>query len=452
MKQVLIAGAGISGLALAWALEQRGVAVRVLEAEALPGGKLRTASAEGFLCEWGPQSFSFRDPAAEALVRALCLEDRLVVGGRDSLRRCVVVAGRLEDVPASPLSLARSPLLPWHAKARALLDLALPRGPSARGDDESVAAYARRRLGAAAAERLFFPLASGGLYAGDPELVSLPSAFPAFARLERERRSLLCGLFAAASSGPLIATFRGGMGELPAALASALGGALHLRVKLRAVRERGGRLVASAEESGRAVEAEADALALALPAHAAAPALAELDRGLAGTLEVIPYAPVALCYLGYRREALPPLRRYGFWVPPSERSPLLGGVFTSSVFPNHAPPGSSLVALRLGGACGEPLLQRSDEELTSLARAELERLVGAAAPPVFSRVHRHPRALPQYALGHRERLQTVEAAERRHPGLFLAGNAYRGLGIAECIRDGEALADRICRSLRSAPA
>lgn len=448
MKQVLIAGAGISGLALAWSLRRRGIEARVLEAGGAAGGKLHSQHIDGFLCERGPQSFSFREPAAQALVRALGLEGRLVVASGDSLRRCALVGGRLEDVPAAPLAFARSALLPWRAKLRALLDLGLPRGPAARGGEESVASFARRRLGAAAAERVFLPLASGGIYAEDPELVSLPSAFPAFARLERERRSLLRGLFAAAE-GPRIATFQSGMGELPGALARALGGDLHLRSELLAVRERRGRLLAAGSEGGRAFELEADALALAVPAHTAGPALAGLDSCLAQTLTAIPYAPIAVCYLGYRREALPPLRRYGFLVPPGERSPLLGGVFTSSVFPGHARPGCALVALRLGGARGAHLLEREDDELSSLAHAELQTAVGAAAPPVFSRVFRHRHGLPVYALGHRQRLLSAEAAERRHPGLFLAGNAYRGLGVADCIRDGESLADRISAFLRS---
>jgi oxygen-dependent protoporphyrinogen oxidase len=451
MKRVAIAGAGISGLALAWALRARGLFAQVFEAEPVVGGKIRSERSGGYLCEWGPQSFSFQDPAARALVRALGLEPRLELASDSALRRAVLVEGRLEVVPSTPLALARSSLLPWWAKARALADLALPRGPAARGDDESVASFARRRLGTIAAERVFFPLASG-LYAGDPELISLPSAFPAFARLERERRSLLSAALCASGGSPRaarIATFRDGMGELPGALARALGEGLHLGATLRAVRERGGRWVASIEEDGRAAEVEADALAVAIPAHAAAPVLGGLDRGLEGTTSAIPYVPVVLCYLGYRRQALPPPDRYGFLVPPRERSRLLGGVFTSSIFPDHAPPGTTLVAARLGGARHPELAALEDGELAALAHAELSPLLGASDGPIFTKVLRHARALPLYTLGHRERLRSLEAAERRHPGLFLAGNAYRGLGIADCIREAEPLAGRIATFLKA---
>jgi len=195
-------------------------------------------------------------------------------------------------------------------------------------------------------------------------------------------------------------------------------------------------------------ELECDAVALTMPAHEVGAVVGGVEPAVAAIVGRIPYAPVVMVHLGYRSADVPRLpHAYGFYAPSSEPSRLLGAVFTSEIFPSHAPAGTALVACRMGGAREPGLLAQSDRELGDLAHQELTRLIGASAPPIFRRVVRHPRALPQYTLGHTERVDAIEAAVRRHSGLFLSGNAYRGLGILDCLRNSESLATRIAEHL-----
>lgn len=450
MKRVVIAGAGISGLALAWALRRQGVSVRIFESEARPGGKLRSDRIDGYLVEAGPQSFGFRDPAAWALVEQLDLEEELVHASSAARRRGVVADGRFQQVPTSPLAFARSGTVPPAAKARVLLDLALPRGPAGRGEDESVAEFGRRHFGERGAERFLFPLISG-LYTGDPEVLSLRSAFPRLADLERDHRSLLLGALSdiqEAALGPKLATFRDGMGTLPTALARELGADLWLGTPVVGLRpHQSGWRVTVQERSGR-TEVDADAVALTVPSHAAGALLEGVDAGLAAVVGRISYAPLAIAYLGYRRADVPQLpQAYGFYTPSSETCALLGAVFSSELFPGNAPREHRLIACRMGGSRDPDLLARTDDDLAHRAHLELVRLLGARREPVFRRVVRHPRALPQYTLGHQEKVAAIDAAVARHPGLFLSGNAYRGLGILECVRQAPPLGRRIAEHL-----
>lgn len=441
MHRIVIAGAGISGLALAWELLKRGVAPLVLEGRSRPGGLIHSERSHGFLVENGPQSFPSADPIARELLAELDLGSQVVLASPAARRRCVLADGQVREVPLTPAALMRSSTLTAASKARLFLDLALPRGRAGRGEDESVARFGHRRFGARGAERLFFPLMSG-LYTSDPEAISLPAAFPRYARLERDRRTVLRGTMQAVRSTGL-ATFREGMGTLPAALATKIGEHLKLDVRVESVRRAGARWRVNVNARGVRTEMETEAIVLALPSYAAASALETADGTLAASVAQIRYSSLAVVYAGYRCEARPrAINAYGFYVPSSEPSRLLGAVFTSSLFPGHAPRDHTLVACRMGGARDPALLARPDGEMSALAHAELCRVLGARDPPVFERVVRHPHALPQYALGHTQRIDVIEAAARRLPGLFLTGNAYRGLGLLDCLRQARTLAPR----------
>ncbi|MGC4115527.1 MAG: protoporphyrinogen oxidase [Myxococcales bacterium] len=441
MKTVVVAGAGISGLALAWALRGYGLDVRVFEADARPGGKLKSDRIAGFLVENGPQSFGFRDPTAASLVADLGLEDRRIRATGVARNRAVVADGRVQSVPLSPLSFARSPLLPMAAKVRLLCDLALPRGPLSHGTDESVAEFARRRFGARGAQRIFFPMVSG-LYTGDPELLSLDSAFPRLAGLEKTHRSLIVGALAslrASSFTTQLASFREGMGTLTGELARRLGKDLVLNAAVTSLRPSGSGWDVHVRRAGKREVVHADAVALTAPAHALGEVLEGLDEGLAAHVSRIPYAPIAVAYLGYRQADLPQLpKAYGFYTPSTEPSGLLGAVFTSSLFPTHAPLGHHLLACRLGGSRDPQVLTRPDEEIFVRAHHELlpldgdqaraRLLAGRPPPPGPAAVHARPRGAPE---GHRRRalspLGPVPVGERLprlgHPRLPARGPA-----------------------------
>jgi len=457
MKRIIVVGAGISGLSLAFELERLGAAVLVLESERRSGGKIETDRRDGYICERGPASILDRQNSIAPLARSLGIEARILPAFAAGERRLVVADGRLHDTPLDALAFFRSRLLPLPAKLRMLVDLLLLRGPSARGQEESVTAFAGRRLGRLAGERLLEPLVSG-LYAGDPDLVSLPAAFPLMAALERKHRSLVMGMRAdlkqqrakrqAGGDAARLSSFVTGLDELTTALASRLGEHLRLGARVAQVERvtSGYRLVV--DRDGLSSTLDADAVVLAIPAHQACQVVRLLDADLSGVLAGIPYVPVALVHLGYFASALPdPPAAYGFFVPASERLKILGAIFPSAIFSGRAPDRFSLVSVRTGGARHPEMTTLPDDELTALAHADLRGLLGLTAPPAFVHVVRHERALPQYTLGHMQRVAALEAAERRYPGLYFHGGAYHNAGVPELVSRSGKLASRLLEEL-----
>jgi oxygen-dependent protoporphyrinogen oxidase len=454
MKPVVVVGAGISGLALAFELRRLGLPVLVLEGDRRAGGKIESDHRDGYLCERGPASYLDRSGSIAAVAKALGIEGRVLLAGDAAERRLVAANGRLHDTPATAASFVASSLLPWTAKLRAGLDLVLPRGPSAHGQDESVAAFARRRLGRVAGERLLQPLVSG-LYAGDPEQVSLPAAFPLVAAMERDQRSFMLAMrkeFAAAKrkAAPRLASFRDGLDELPAALAAHLGQDLHLGTRvLRVGKDESGFRV-TVDDNGQTQMLQAEALVMAIPAHVGTSVLSSLDGAIAGLLAQIPYVPVTLVHLGYPEAALPrPLDAYGFFVPPSEPLRVLGGIFPSQFLAQRAPAGFHLFSVRTGGARHPEAYTMPEADLVALAHGELRGLMGLETAPSFVHIVRHERALPQYTLGHMDRVAGLEEGARRHPGLFFHGNAYHNAGVPELVSRSLKLAVRVASFVQS---
>jgi protoporphyrinogen/coproporphyrinogen III oxidase len=452
MKRIVIAGAGISGLSLAYELQRQGASVLVLESAGRAGGKIETDRRDGYICERGPASYLDRGRNIAALARELGIATRVLPASAAAERRLVVAEGRLHDTPLDAPTLLRSRLLSWPAKLRLLADLLLPRGPAANGAEESVTEFARRRLGGQAGERLLQPLVSG-LYAGDAHHVSLPSAFPLMATLERDHRSLLMGLRAdrkraQGRDAPKLSSFVSGLDELTTALARSLGDRLRLGVRLAQVEpaDQGFRLLV--EEKGQASTVDADALVLAIPAHQATQVIRPLAQDLSAVLAQIPYVPVILVHLGYALSALSaPPEAYGFFVPASERLKILGAIFASAILAGRAPERFSLFSLRLGGARHPEMLDLPDQELVAIAHADLRGLLGLGAAPMFSHVVRHQHALPQYTLGHMQRVAALEAGERRLPGLYFHGNAYHNAGVPELVGRSGKLARRMMAEL-----
>ncbi|HEY7956633.1 MAG TPA: protoporphyrinogen oxidase [Polyangia bacterium] len=445
-------GAGISGLALGYELLQRGVEPLVLEREARAGGKLESRREGGFLLESGAAGFLDRAPAIARLIGEIGLEPRLVDARPEASRRAVAVDGALHEVPRGPGALVVSSLLSTGGKLRLLGDLLLPRGGDE--EDEPVAAFARRRLGREAAERIFFPLVSG-LYAGDPERISLASAFPFIAGLERRHRSLILGAARERSRARglgRLRTFKDGMEELPRALAARLGARLRVGAAVRRLSPRaGGGWTIAFEDRGDQVEVSAPSVALALPAHAAAPLVAPFSPRSAEAASQIGYVPVALVYLGYRAGQLArPPALYGFLTARHEATQLLGAVISSTVFPGRAPDGEVLISARLGGARHPAALALDDARLAALAHRELAALLSIRGAPIASHLVRHSRALPQYTLGHAARVAQLDAAEREWPGLYFTGSAYRGIGVPDCLAEAARCAEEI--ALREEPA
>ncbi|HEX9821254.1 MAG TPA: protoporphyrinogen oxidase [Methylomirabilota bacterium] len=461
MKLVVIGG-GIAGLAAAHrAVElarERSLRLdlALLEARDRLGGTIASERVDGFLVEAGPDSFLSEKPWALALCRRLGIEDRLVRTD-DRFRKVFVWhRGRLHPLPDGFQLLAPTALLPFATsslfslpgKLRMALDLVLPRGGG--GDDESLGAFVRRRLGAEALERVAQPLVAG-IYTADPDDLSLTATMPRFVELERTERSIILGLRRALRRAPqpgtsgarwsLFVTFAGGMEELIGTLAARLPpGAAVLKQRASGLERVGARWrVATYEGAGF----EADRVIVATEAHAAARLARYLDPALATLLEEIPYASAATVSLGYRRADVPhPLDGFGFVVPRREGRALLAGTFSSVKYPGRAPDGHVLIRGFLGGMLNAEVLAEDDAALVGRARVELHEALGITAEPVLTRLHRWPASMPQYHVGHLARVETIERAVAALPGLALAGAAYRGVGIADCVRAGEAAAER----------
>ncbi|MGH7149786.1 MAG: protoporphyrinogen oxidase [Planctomycetota bacterium] len=454
---VAIVGGGITGLAAAQRLAERGASFLLLEAEERLGGKIRTERVEGFVLEGGPDCFLSIKPAGLALCRALGIEDRLQGTDPAFARAFVKRKGRLHElpegmsglVPSRILPLLTTPLLSPLGRLRAAVE---PLVPARRtGADETIASFASRRLGRETYEWLVEPLLSG-IYAGDGRALSLEATFPQLAALERERGSLLRAMVRRPRSGrgtvpPPFVTPRGGLGEIVEAVASRLPReSLRLGAAVERLEEEGdGFRLHLAGGEGIAC----DSVLLATPAFAAAKTLGPLDADLARALSEIPFVSTATVSLAFPAPAVPRrLDGYGYLSPRAEGGPLVACTWTSNKFPARVPAGHVLVRLFLGRAGMEGVLRREDEELLAFARRELEALFGISAPPSLERVFRWPRGMPQYTVGHRARLERIERLLAGHPGLHLAGCSYRGVGIPDCIASGWGAADAVLRSAR----
>jgi oxygen-dependent protoporphyrinogen oxidase len=460
--RLVVVGGGITGLAAAYravelARERSSeLELTLVEARERLGGTIATERTSGFLVEGGPDSFLSEKPWALALCRRLGVEQRLVRTD-DRFRKVFVWrAGRLHPLPdgfqlLAPTKLGpfmKSSLFSWPGKLRMALDLVIPRGTS---DDESLGAFVRRRLGREALERVAQPLVAG-IYTADPDDLSLSATMPRFSELERRERSIIRALWRANRRAPqsgtsgarwsLFVTFQNGMEEMVGSIASRLPpGAVVLKERADGI-ERSG--TGWRVTGGLGPAREADHVIVGCEAYGASRLLRYVDPALATLLGEIPYASSATVSLGYRRADIPhPLDGFGIVVPQSERRAVFACTFSSVKYPGRAPEGHVLLRCFVGGALNESILDSDDPALVAAARKELSEALGVTAEPVLSRVARWTKAMPQYHVGHAGRVETIERCASALPGLHLAGGAYHGVGIADCVRSGEAAAERV---------
>jgi oxygen-dependent protoporphyrinogen oxidase len=456
---VIVIGGGLSGLTLAWHLREAGVEVTLHEAGPHLGGTLQTRARDGFLLETGPNGFMDREPTVRQLAVRLGLEERIRPAAPEGHRRFIYTRGQLREVPTTPPAFLGSDILPLPSRLRVLGEVFASR-PEDEGD-ESLARFGRRHFGDVATSVLLDAL-QNGVFAGDVELLSASATFPRLVELEREHRSLLVGLARSRQVRPgeeeatledvtgrltgTLCSFEGGLGTLVDALAERLGPAARVNSLVEALTPSEGGWRVLVRDSGRLLEKRARHVVLAVPAHAAARLLRPIDVELARPLESMTYAPLAVVHLGYAPGTTPPPEGFGFVVPAEEDRELLGALHVSTLFPWRAQGGRVLYSCMLGGVHRPELANLSEEELVNLAREELHALAGVVAPPVLTEVVRWKQAIPQYTVGHGERLERLGAQVARWPGLTLAGNAYHGVGMADCIRNAARLADGLLAS------
>jgi oxygen-dependent protoporphyrinogen oxidase len=453
MPRVVIVGAGPSGLAVAFRLKQArpDVGLTLLEARSRPGGNVWTEQRDGFRVEAGPNGFLDNKPGMMQLCRDLNLGDRLIAASEGSRKnRYVFVRDRLHKLPASPLGILTTPLLSPAGKLALLREpfRKPPRNPPA---DESVAAFARRRFGREAAD-IFVDALVTGIHAGDPEALSLRAAFPRLAQFEAEYGSVLRGFLRAAKQRKRDAqargeapapsrmwSFRDGLGVFVEVLADRLPVTLGAAVTRVERTERGWRVHGDGADRW-----DADAVVLTCPAYAQAAIVADLDAKLADDLAGIAYNRVAVVALGYRQADVPrPLDGFWYIAPQNTRRDILGVQWCSSIFPDRAPPGFVLWRVLCGGTSRPDVFDLPDDELVRACHRELRHALGVVGEPVFRQIVRWPRAIPQYVVGHRERVACIESAAANHTGLYVTGNALHGVALNDVAEQAEQVARRV---------
>jgi oxygen-dependent protoporphyrinogen oxidase len=434
---VLVIGGGISGLACAYHLQQAGIPVRAMEAASRPGGVIATKEKDGFRFELGPQSFLSTEPLVK-LIGALGLKDQLL-HANPRAPRYILVGGRLISAPLAPPSLLTSSLFSAGTKWRLLTEILRRTRPPA--EDESVAAFVHRKFGDELLNRLVAPFVSG-VYAGDPERLSLRAAFPKLHEFEAHYGSVLRGAMKSrpAKGAPRagLCSFRDGMETFPRAIAARLGNSLLLETSVEGLRhgKANGKpwFEADITRQNHRETLAASAVVIATPTNIASQILLGLSDQFAPLFSRIEHAPVAVVSACYRREQN---RRspdgFGFLVPRHEGLRVLGTVFNSSLFAGGAPEGMACFTSFAGGATDPKFCELSDEEITETICAEVARVLGITGKPVGTNLHRYARALPQYNLGHSQIVKSLEALTLAMPGLFLAGNYLSGPSIGACV-------------------
>ena len=452
---LVIIGGGISGLSAAWELLQAGMQEFLLfEAGPRVGGVLRTESVDGFVMEAGPDSFLTQKTAAAELCRALGLGEELAGCENANRGTSILRKGQLLPLPEGWQMLApvrlwpaiTTPLLSRDTKLRIAMEWFRLKSPRFQGDgDESVASFVRRHFGQEVADVIAGPLLAG-VYGGDPEQLSLPAVLPRFAELERKGNLIRALMKSAArqkrkaSGAPMFTSLRRGMGSLADALAEQIGPErLRTGVAVQRVVSDGTGFRLQIQD-GRSLRTER--VLLALPAWICGHLLADLDPELAARLEAFPYASSMTVNLAYPSALeLPP--GFGFLVPRDEGRRVMACTFVHRKFPHRTPAGAALLRLFFGGASDPDAIAMSDDEAVDLSRQELEAILGLRVRPVFTQVSRWHRAMAQYNLGHAERVKTIRAGLEGYPRLQVAGNAYQGIGIPDCIESGRKAAQTL---------
>jgi oxygen-dependent protoporphyrinogen oxidase len=454
-KHTVIIGGGISGLTAAFWLKQGGANVTVLERDQVPGGTMRTLIEGGWLVENGPNSALETTPVIKQMVGIAGLAGEHRYADPASNKRFIVRNGQLHLLPMTPSLFFKSQLWTVPGKLRLLKEPFVGRARR----EETVAEFVERRLGREFLDYAINPFVAG-VFAGNPETLSVRSAFPKLYALEEKYGGLIKGMIGGARERKKRAevakdraqmfSFTAGMEEFPRAVAKHLGMAVQCgcAVTRIGVRQKGADGIPPFSVdytlAGKSSTLEADAVVIAIPAYHASRLLQPLAPALASQLQSMYYPPVAEVFLGYRADQCSrPLDGFGYLVPAKERRQILGTIWSSSLFPYRAPEGHIALTTFVGGSRQPELVSLPDEKLLSMVRSEIEALMGVKGEPVYTRINRWEKAIPQYNLGHQQIMDAIDQLEALHPGLMICSNYRGGIAVGDCVKNGKATADKL---------
>lgn len=454
MTRIVVIGAGISGLATAYALEQAAltekqeVQITIVEKESRNGGKIWSRNEEGYLCEWGPNGFLDNKPATLDLCSELGIDDQLVRSNDNARKRFIFSENRLHRLPENGPMFFSSKLLSWPGKLRLVGEIAVA---AKRGDrDETLAEFGRRRLGGEALDKLIAPMA-GGIFAGDPETMSVKSCFPRIAELEQQYGGLLKAMIkmarqksrerkagkqvaSAAGPGGVLTSFDGGIQQLTEGISQRLKAEMRSGVSVDSIEYFDHYILGLSDGS----QLDADVVISAAPANAVSGMIKKVSPKASSLLDKIPYAAMNVVCFGYDREQLAcNLDGFGYLIPRQEGCSVLGTLWDSSIFPHRAPEGKVLLRSMMGGATNPRAANFTDDQVQVLVQADLARIMGIKIDPEFMRIFRHQHAIPQYVSGHANLVKQIRDELEDTPGLFLTGNAYDGIGLNDCVSNAQ---------------
>ena len=426
----VILGAGISGLSAAKFLKLGGIEPLIIEKNSYAGGKAHTERTADFVIEEGPNGFLDNKPDTLELAEKSLLNPDLLRANDKAEKRFIFSGGRLHELPFSPAAFIKSPLLSFGGKLR----LAAEPFVRKKYEDETLADFVKRRFGKEALNKLIGPMATG-VYAGDPDTMSVESAFGRIKELERNYGSLFKALIklkkssnAAAFGGGRLTSFTGGLSQMVGGISKGIGIRLNCRALLIRKDEK---LFIVETDSG---EIKTKRLISALPAYTLAKIAVGFDKELAETADIISYAPVDVAAFGYNRKL--ELDGFGFLFALDQMNSAIGVLWDSSIFPRAAA-GHSLIRIIIGGARLHHMADKSDEEIINIAKEELKRTMNLNVEPDLIRIIRHKKAIPQYLMNHKDIVKIIDEKESRNKGLKIIGNAFRGIGLNDCVSAGK---------------
>ncbi len=448
-RSCIVIGGGISGLCAAYWLTQENYNVIVLERDAAPGGAMKTVRKDGYLIDTGPNSSLETTPLFNELFHSLGIIDRRVYANENSNKRYILRNGKLHAIPMSPGAFLKTKLWSTKGKLRLLKEPFIGRA----NGEESIAQFVERRLGREFLDYAINPFVAG-VYAGNPEELSVRSAFPKLYRLEEVYGGLIKGTIKGrkerkqraeqSKQSAKMFSFIDGMDTFSNALGSVLGDRLILNAKVDSINKEKHGFTVTAETTEGKKQYSAQQIILSVPAHHAAHLLTTIDSSISDILSKIYYPPVTMVFLGYKTDVISqPLDGFGYLIPAKERRRILGTIWSSTIFPKRAPDGYAALTTFVGGSRQPEVTDHDEATLRDIVHDEIASILGVSEEPDFYYLKEWKRAIPQYKLGYAETTERIEQFEQSHPGVYLCANYRGGISVGDCVTSARRTVDII---------